>query len=44
MLIRPVLEYGSGVMVTATYSALKCSDLVQNKTLRIITSAATDEY
>ncbi|XP_014284139.1 uncharacterized protein [Halyomorpha halys] len=38
--IRPVLEYGSGIMVTATDSVLGRLDIVQNKALRIITGSA----
>lgn len=35
--IRPVLEYGSSVMVTATDPVLRRLEMVQNKALRVIT-------
>ncbi|PRD30499.1 UNVERIFIED_CONTAM: Ppp4r4 [Trichonephila clavipes] len=39
--IRPVIDYGSELLVTASDSALSKLDIVQNKTLRFITGAAT---
>ncbi|GFW92254.1 uncharacterized protein LOC103524116 [Trichonephila clavipes] len=39
--IRPVIDYGSELLVTASDSALSKLDIVQNKALRFITGAAT---
>ncbi|GFW43681.1 probable RNA-directed DNA polymerase from transposon BS [Trichonephila clavipes] len=39
--IRPVIDYGSELLVTASDSALSKLDTVQNKALRFITGAAT---
>ncbi|GFV65603.1 uncharacterized protein LOC103524116 [Trichonephila clavipes] len=39
--IRPVINYGSELLVTASDSALSKLDTVQNKALRFITGAAT---
>ncbi|GFY63388.1 uncharacterized protein LOC103524116 [Trichonephila inaurata madagascariensis] len=39
--IRPVIDYGSELLVTASDSALLKLDIVQNKALRFITGAAT---
>ncbi|GFY57738.1 putative RNA-directed DNA polymerase from transposon BS [Trichonephila inaurata madagascariensis] len=39
--IRPVIDYGSELLVTASDSALLKLDSVQNKALRFITGAAT---
>ncbi|GFU35412.1 uncharacterized protein LOC103524116 [Trichonephila clavipes] len=39
--IRPVIDYGSELLVTASDSALSKLDVVQNKALRFITGAAT---
>ncbi|XP_054712968.1 uncharacterized protein LOC129222479 [Uloborus diversus] len=38
--IKPVLDYGSEVLITASDSTLSKLDLVQNKALRLITGAA----
>ncbi|GFT46976.1 uncharacterized protein LOC103524116 [Trichonephila clavipes] len=39
--IRPVIDYGSELLVTASDSALSKLDIVQNKALRFISGAAT---
>ncbi|GFT80646.1 uncharacterized protein LOC103524116 [Trichonephila clavipes] len=39
--IRPVIDYGFELLVTASDSALSKLDIVQNKALRFITGAAT---
>ncbi|GFW24687.1 uncharacterized protein LOC103524116 [Trichonephila clavipes] len=39
--IRPVIDYGSELLVTASDSVLSKLDIVQNKALRFITGAAT---
>ncbi|GFY53049.1 hypothetical protein TNIN_446931 [Trichonephila inaurata madagascariensis] len=39
--IRPVIDYGCELLVTASGSALSKLDIVQNKALRFITGAAT---
>ncbi|GFW54290.1 uncharacterized protein LOC103524116 [Trichonephila clavipes] len=39
--IRPVIDYGSELLVTASDSTLSKLDIVQNKALRFITGAAT---
>ncbi|GFS54443.1 uncharacterized protein LOC103524116 [Trichonephila clavipes] len=39
--IRPVIDYGSELLITASDSALSKWDIVQNKVLRFITGAAT---
>ncbi|GFY54269.1 hypothetical protein TNIN_25281 [Trichonephila inaurata madagascariensis] len=41
MTLRPVIDYGSELLVTASDSALSKLDIVQNKTLRSITGATT---
>ncbi|GFY59171.1 uncharacterized protein LOC103524116 [Trichonephila inaurata madagascariensis] len=39
--IRPVIDYGSELLITASDSALSKLDIVQNKALRFITGADT---
>ncbi|GFS35927.1 uncharacterized protein LOC103524116 [Trichonephila inaurata madagascariensis] len=39
--IRPVIDYGSELLVTASDSELSKLDIIQNKTLRSITGATT---